>query len=123
MGSTGQASDARATQPAVQHTKLNRELAQMLRGGVIMDVTVRRNAYGRQLGSFRTSAPFAGEGEIPMTFIRAPYISEVGAGVEVLAEVDCRIVAVRQSNQIACAFHPELDGDPSIHRLLLDAIA
>lgn len=58
-------------------------------------MTVKRNAYGRQLGSFHTEAEFKGIGEIPMTFIRAPYVADVSDGVEVLAVVQDRIVAVR----------------------------
>lgn len=71
-----------------------------------MDMVAVRNAYGRQLGSFSTKAEFKGLGEIPMTFIRAPYIQSVGSGVEVLAEVDGKIVAARQGNQLVTAFHP-----------------
>lgn len=82
-------------------------------------VTVQRNAYGRQLGSFHTVAPFAGLGDIPMTFIRAPYIAAVEDGVEVLSTVEERIVAVRYQNQTAVAFHPELDADLRIHEQFL----
>ena len=74
-----------------------------------MPITVRRNAYGRQLGSFRTYAAFGTLGNIPMTFIRAPYIEKVGEGVQVLAKVDEKIVAVQYGKQLALAFHPELD--------------
>lgn len=74
-----------------------------------MPITVRRNAYGRQLGSFRTHADFGSLGKIPMTFIRAPYIEKVGEGVQVLAEVDGKIVAAQYGKQLALAFHPELD--------------
>lgn len=84
-----------------------------------LDVTVERNAYGRQLASFRTRAKFAGLGEVPMSFIRAPRIVEVDGGVEPLAHVDGTVVAVREGTQIACAFHPELDGDMRIHELFL----
>lgn len=84
-----------------------------------MPVTVQRNAYGRQLGSFHTVAPFAGLGDIPMTFIRAPYIASVEDGVEVLATVEERIVAVRWKQQTAVAFHPELDADMRIHEMFL----
>lgn len=87
-----------------------------------MDITVKRNAYGRQLGSFRTIAPFLGIGEVPMTFIRAPYIEQVGEGVEVLAEVDGHIVAARQGRQLVTAFHPELDEDLRIHQLFLSSL-
>lgn len=84
-----------------------------------LDVTVERNAYGRQLASFHTRAKFTGLGEVPMSFIRAPRIVEVGDGVEPLARVDGAIVAVRAGAQVACAFHPELDGDTRIHELFL----
>lgn len=111
--------------------------------GVIgtLGVTVQRNAYGRQLGSFRVIAPCRGlangvgakggaieaggaDGsiDIPMTFIRAPYIKEVHDGTDVLAKVDGRIVAVRSGNQIGIAFHPELDDDLHIHSLLAEMI-
>ena len=81
-----------------------------------MHITACRNAYGRQLGSFFTRAPFADEGEIPMTFIRAPYIASVGEGAEVLAAVDGRIVAARQGTQLVTAFHPELGESTAVHR-------
>lgn len=90
-----------------------------------LSVSVRRNAYGRQLGSFHTQAPCAGVGPngeaqlIPMTFIRAPFVNEARGDAQVLAEVDGRIVAVRQGSQLACAFHPELDPDPRLHELFL----
>ena len=74
-----------------------------------MPIKVRRNAYGRQLGSFRTYAEFGALGEIPMTFIRAPYIEAVGEGVQVLAKVDDKIVAAQYGKQLVLAFHPELD--------------
>lgn len=76
-----------------------------------MPVIVRRNAYGRQLGSFHTSAPFKGIGDVPMTFIRAPYVTEVASGVEILSKVDDKIVAVKYGNQYGLSFHPELDED------------
>ena len=86
-----------------------------------MSVRVRRNAYGRQLGSFHANASVAGVGnDVPLTFIRAPYISEVlSPSVEVLAEVDGHIVAARQGNQLATAFHPELDDDLRMHQYFL----
>lgn len=86
-----------------------------------MPITVRRNAYGRQLGSFRTRADFGALGTIPMTFIRAPYIEKVGAGVKVLAEVDGKIVAAQYGKQLALAFHPELDVQEStaVHEYFL----
>ena len=82
-------------------------------------MTVRRNAYGRQLGSFRTTATVEGVGEVPATFIRAPYITHAEKDVEVLAQVDGRIVAVRQGRQLGLAFHPELDSDTRLHELFL----
>lgn len=85
-----------------------------------LDVLVRRNAYGRQLGSFRTSLELAGMGTVPATFIRAPFVMETGRSVETLATCDGNVVAVQQGNQLALAFHPELDEDPRIHQLFLD---
>jgi 5'-phosphate synthase pdxT subunit len=83
-----------------------------------MDITVKRNAYGRQLGSFHTHGYFEGIGKIPMTFIRAPYIELVAEdkGVEVLATMDGNIVAARQRSMLATSFHPELTGDLSVHQ-------
>ena len=78
-------------------------------------MTVKRNAYGRQLGSFYTEEDFKGIGKIPMTFIRAPYVESVSDDVEVLATVENHIVAVQYNNQIALSFHPELDPDTTIH--------
>ena len=80
-----------------------------------MDIDVRRNAYGRQLGSFSTEADFRGIGRVPMTFIRAPYIKKVYGEAEALASVNGHIVAARQQNQLVTAFHPELNGDTRIH--------
>ena len=123
-----------------------------------LPVTVRRNGYGRQLGSFHTNAPFAAEGAtqhdeepaqrgnkpteqparnvprpnctnrtsqtIPMTFIRAPFITEARAdtGAKVLAEVDGRIVAAQAGSQIGVAFHPELDEDNTVYQAFLSLI-
>lgn len=89
-----------------------------------MDIVALRNAYGRQLGSFFTEAPFAGIASpaVPMTFIRAPYISEAGPTVDVLATVDGRMVAARQANQLVTAFHPELNDDTSVHAYFLDMV-
>ena len=96
-------------------------LAKQVDGGVpcfaTMDIAVKRNAYGRQLGSFFTNDSFEGLGTLPMTFIRAPRIVEVGPRAHALAEVDGRIVAARQGTQLAFAFHPELDDDTRIHEL------
>lgn len=71
-----------------------------------MDITAERNAYGRQLGSFHTRAAFANQENVPMTFIRAPYIAQTGPSVTVLAEVDGRVVAAQEGSQPAVAFHP-----------------
>lgn len=87
-----------------------------------MRITACRNAYGRQLGSFFTKASFANEGVIPMTFIRAPYISDVGDNIEVLSVVDNRIVAARQGNQLVTAFHPELNDCDVVHRYFLSMV-
>ncbi len=99
-------------------------LAKQLDGGGIphlgtMPVTVKRNAYGRQLGSFSTEADMEGAGRIKMIFIRAPYIVEAGEGVEVLARVDGRIVAARYGKQIGVAFHPELADCRCVYEMLL----
>ena len=87
-----------------------------------LPITVKRNAYGRQLGSFHTSQQFSGIGEIPMTFIRAPYIESVDDGVEVLATVDNNIVAVRYKNQLGVSLHPELDDVTSLHKFFISVI-
>ena len=87
-----------------------------------LPVSVRRNAYGRQLGSFETIQKAGDFEDFPMVFIRAPYISEAADGVEVLAEVDGKIVGVRYGKQIGLAFHPEISGDDRIHREFLEII-
>lgn len=84
-----------------------------------LPVKVKRNAYGRQLGSFHTVLDFANLGQVPATFIRAPYISETKENVEILAEYDNKIVAVRFKNQLGVAFHPELDDDNTIYSYFL----
>lgn len=86
----------------------------------LMNITAVRNAYGRQLGSFYTEAEFADIGKIPMTFIRAPYIKEVGCDAVSLAEVDGKIVAARENNILVTAFHPELNDNTAVHRYFLD---
>ena len=88
-----------------------------------LDVSVKRNAYGRQLGSFYTESDFWEIGSVPMTFIRAPYIASVSGRVQALASVDGKIVAARQENQLVTAFHPELNDDPRVHRYFLEMIA
>lgn len=86
-----------------------------------MGITVKRNAYGRQLGSFCTNADFKDLGEIPMTFIRAPYI-ESTSRAEILSTVDKRAVAAREGKQLALAFHPELEEKPLVHEYFLNMI-
>jgi pyridoxal 5'-phosphate synthase pdxT subunit len=86
----------------------------------LLDVTARRNAFGRQLHSFEADLHLDGLGPLRAVFIRAPWVEEAGADVEVLAEVDGHPVAVRQGNILAVAFHPELTDDRSLHRWLLD---
>ena len=87
-----------------------------------LDVTVVRNAYGRQLGSFETEGEFKRIGKIPMTFIRAPYIVRAGRDAEILSVIDGKITAVREKNMLATAFHPELTRDCRIHRMFLDTV-
>lgn len=90
-----------------------------------MDISVKRNAYGRQLGSFRSSNYFEGIGNIEMTFIRAPFIEEVNKdkGVEILARVNGNIVAARQRKVLVTSFHPELTQDLRVHQYFLEKIA
>lgn len=87
-----------------------------------MDVTVERNAYGRQLGSFNAIHDFDHIKDFPMVFIRAPYITHVGKDVHVLATIDQKIVAARQGHQLGTAFHPELSDDTRIHAYFIDMI-
>lgn len=89
----------------------------------LLDITVRRNAYGRQIDSFSTSGDFAGQGGIEMVFIRAPGIARLGFGVETLASARGQPVAVRQNNIMATAFHPELTGDLAVHKYFLGMAA
>ncbi len=98
-------------------------LAKSIDGGetpylATMDIAVKRNAFGRQLGSFHTAAEMKNIGNVPMTFIRAPYITE-SHGAEILADIDGKIVAAQQGNQIALAFHPELDECNRIYEYFL----
>lgn len=87
-----------------------------------MNILAKRNAYGRQLGSFYTEDEFKGIGKVPMTFIRAPYIAKVSENVNILSIVNDRIVAARQGNQLATAFHPELSKDTRIHEYFLEIV-
>lgn len=85
-----------------------------------LPVKVVRNAYGRQLGSFYTENDFSDSGKIPMTFIRAPYISEISPGVKVLSSVNGKITAVQYKNQMALSFHPELNTDRTVHKKFIE---
>lgn len=87
-----------------------------------MDIVAKKNAYGRQLGSFRTKGSFAGKDNVPFVFIRAPFIESIGEGVEVLSIVDNMIVAAKQDNQLVTAFHPELTDDLTIHKYFIEMI-
>lgn len=92
-----------------------------------LDATVRRNAFGRQVESYEDDIEFARVGRIRAVFIRAPWVEEAGAGVEVLARVGSgpaagRIVAVQQGNLLATSFHPEMTGDHRVHRLFADIV-
>ena len=81
----------------------------------LLDVSTRRNAFGRQTRSFEADLQLEGIGEMTAVFIRAPWVEDAGEGVEVLAEVDGHPVAVRQDNILAVAFHPELTDDVRVH--------
>lgn len=91
----------------------------------LLDATVRRNAYGRQLASFETDLVLEGIGPEPLraVFIRAPWVESFGPGVEVLAEHDGHPVAIREGNVLACSFHPELTDDARVHALLMAVAA
>jgi pyridoxal 5'-phosphate synthase pdxT subunit len=91
-----------------------------------IDVAVRRNAFGRQVDSFEAEVSWDGE-PLPAVFIRAPWVESVGPGVEVLGRVSAgpaagRMVAVRQRNVLATAFHPELTGDLRVHRTFVEMV-
>lgn len=89
----------------------------------VMGIEVKRNAYGRQLGSFETEADFKGiDKKVKMVFIRAPYVENTKEGVKILATVNGNIVAVREKNMLAVSFHPELTNDTSVHEYFLDII-
>ena len=87
----------------------------------LLDISVRRNAFGGQLASFEAELDFDGE-PLHAVFIRAPWVEDAGDGVEVLAEVDGHPVAVRQDNILAVAFHPELTDERRLHRWLVDRV-
>ncbi|HEY1332290.1 MAG TPA: pyridoxal 5'-phosphate synthase glutaminase subunit PdxT [Actinomycetota bacterium] len=86
----------------------------------VMDVAVRRNAYGRQVDSFEADVDVGDVGPVRAVFIRAPQVVRAGPSVRVLAEHDGVPIAVRQGSLLATAFHPEIAGDPRLHRLVLD---
>jgi pyridoxal 5'-phosphate synthase pdxT subunit len=88
-----------------------------------LDITVRRNAFGRQVDSFEGDVEFSGFDEpVHAVFIRAPWVERVGDGVQVLARAAGHPVAVRQGPVLATAFHPEVTGDRRIHRLFVDIV-
>ncbi|MDO5794381.1 MAG: pyridoxal 5'-phosphate synthase glutaminase subunit PdxT [Turicibacter sp.] len=90
----------------------------------VMDITVERNAYGRQLGSFETELMIKGvsSNKIPLVFIRAPYVTKIKSSVSTLLEIDDHIVACRQQHMLATSFHPELTNDITFHRYFVDII-
>lgn len=90
----------------------------------VMDITVERNAYGRQLGSFETELMIKGvsSNKIPLVFIRAPYVTKIKSNVSTLLEIDDHIVACRQQHMLATSFHPELTNDITFHRYFVDII-
>jgi pyridoxal 5'-phosphate synthase pdxT subunit len=98
-------------------------MAERVEGGEpllsLVDLTVRRNAYGRQVDSFETDVEVEGLGPVRGIFIRAPWVDDVGEGVSVLAEHDGRPVVLEQENLVVCAFHPELAPDGRLHEYLL----
>ncbi|ORX07900.1 pyridoxal 5'-phosphate synthase glutaminase subunit PdxT [Mycolicibacillus trivialis] len=88
-----------------------------------IDMTVRRNAFGRQVDSFEQDLPFDGLADpVHAVFIRAPWVEQVGPDVQVLARAADRIVAVRQGAVLATSFHPEVTGDRRVHRLFVDIV-
>jgi 5'-phosphate synthase pdxT subunit len=90
----------------------------------VLDARVRRNAFGRQVASFEAEVDVKGVdgGPVSGAFIRAPWVADAGPEVEVLAELDGKVVAVRQGNLLATAFHPELSGEVRLHRWLVDLV-
>lgn len=86
-----------------------------------LDITVRRNAFGRQVDSFEEELEFAGR-PVHAVFIRAPWVESVGPDVEVLASTGDRIVAVRQGPLLATSFHPELTGDARVHEYFVNLV-
>ncbi|MBV9284217.1 MAG: pyridoxal 5'-phosphate synthase glutaminase subunit PdxT [Acidimicrobiia bacterium] len=89
----------------------------------VLDIAVRRNAFGRQVDSFESELDVDGLGTVHAVFIRAPYVERVGDGVEVLARVDDHPVLCREGRVFAAAFHPELSGDLRLHELFLREVS
>jgi 5'-phosphate synthase pdxT subunit len=88
-----------------------------------IDMSVRRNAFGRQVDSFEGDIPFEGlDSPVHAVFIRAPWVERIGDDVEVLGRADGHIVAVRQGRMLATSFHPEVTGDRRVHKLFVDMI-
>ncbi|MCK8828156.1 pyridoxal 5'-phosphate synthase glutaminase subunit PdxT [Natroniella acetigena] len=87
----------------------------------LMDITVKRNAYGNQLDSFKTTEviPKISDKKVPLTFIRAPFITNVGSEVETLLQLEGKIVAAEQDNLLVTSFHPELDQDLTVHQYFI----
>jgi 5'-phosphate synthase pdxT subunit len=102
---------------------LDAKVGQKTFGG--LDITVRRNAFGRQVDSFESDIAFNDGSDEPIraVFIRAPWVEKIGATVEVLASVDSHPVAVRSKTALATSFHPELTGDNRIHRYFIEQVA
>lgn len=90
----------------------------------VMDISVKRNAYGRQLSSFTTNQVIKeiDESPIPLVFIRAPWIEKVGRNVQVLLELDGKIVCAKENNILVSSFHPELTNDERVHRYFIEMI-
>lgn len=87
-----------------------------------MPITVRRNAYGRQLGSFVAEVPIDGIGNMQLRFIRAPYVEDASPEVDVIGQVENKIVAVKYKKQIGLSFHPELTNDFRVHQYFINLI-
>ena len=98
-------------------------MAERVQGGTplfsLLDIEVRRNAYGRQVDSFETDIDVTGVGPVRAVFIRAPVVEAVGPGVDVLAEHEGTPVVVQRDNLLAASFHPEMASDPRLHERVL----
>ena len=87
-----------------------------------LPVTVRRNAYGRQLGSFETASDFGNMGDYPMVFIRAPFVTQTASEVKILSLVDGNIVGVQYKNQLGLSIHPEMTSDTRVHEMFIQMV-